>query len=240
MPQYATANTLLSRAAIELGLISTPLVNAYSNSDANIIQLRYLLNTIGERLVRKYQWSHLKQLGQVVPVVDQTTYNLPSDFHRLVNQTGWDRTAREPFAGPLTSQNWQAWIGSGITSLIRPVFRIWQGQFEFMQAPTAQLTFEYISRNWVVSDGSSERDDFEATDKDDTPQFDTPLLVAALKMEFRKAKRLEYSAEAQDFQDALDLALGADGGAPVLSLTGSDFSPRLIDAWNAPDTGYGS
>jgi hypothetical protein len=76
--------------------------------------------------------------------------------------------------------------------------------------------------------------------KGDVLWFDRPLLVAGLKLAFRKAKGLDTSAELDDYSSALDKASGQDGAAPVLSLNGSGPAVRLLDERNIPETGFGS
>lgn len=238
MATYPTSLTVLNRAAIELGLIPAPLANPFASADPNIIQLRYLLNSLGEQLAREHDWERLKATGIIVPVVGQTLYDVPVDFGRLVAETGWDRSSDQPFGGPLTSQVWAAAVATGLTAIIQPVFRIAGGKFEFLEVPTNTLHFEYVSEYWVIEDGEAELGAAATDESDDTLCFDVQLLISGLKLAFRQAKRLDATAEQNAYDRALAMALGNEGAAPLLSLAQS--TRRSPPMPGLPWTGWGS
>ena len=68
--------------------------------------------------------------------------------------------------------------------------------------------------------------------------FDSQLLVAGLRLAFRKTKGFDTSMEQADFDAALAAARGGDGMAPVLRL-GPVGDVRLLDDRNLPPTGFG-
>lgn len=79
----------------------------------------------------------------------------------------------------------------------------------------------------------------KTTAKDDVLWFDSELLKAALKLEFRSAKGFDTTKEQGDYDEAFADATGADGAAPVLSLNRRTEEPLLTLA-NVPPTGFGS
>lgn len=74
----------------------------------------------------------------------------------------------------------------------------------------------------------------------DTVHFDRRLLVLGLKLQFKGDAGFESLKANADFAAAYARAKGADGSAPVLDIAGRRRGFKYIDAWNLPDTGYGS
>jgi hypothetical protein len=234
--QRSTAKTIINRAAVELGL--STFENPFTDDDPNATQLYHLLNSLGERLAREYEWTHLKVTGAIVPVVAQTEYAFPVAFRRMVNQTGWDRTSTQAWIGPLAPEQWTAAQALEIVSTIAPIFRITGSGFEFLQTPANTLNYEYLTYYWVQGNGESELTASETADSDDTVWFDTPLMVAGLKLAFRDAKGLDTTSAQNAYDRALEHALSADNGAAVLNLSQPPCDwlphPRL------PETNWGT
>jgi len=63
--------------------------------------------------------------------------------------------------------------------------------------------------------------------------------VAGLKLRWRQEKGLDTTKAADDYTMALDAALGGDGAAPILSISGPAQQEKLLDEASLPETGYG-
>lgn len=233
--EFSTAGDIINRAAIEMGLISTPDEDVFDSTDGHIVQLRYLLNGLGERLVRKREWQQLRRTGVVVPVVGTTTYSLPADFLRMVNQTAWDRQNDQP-GQPLTSQMYNAIVATDATGVLQPRFRIAFEAFEFTEVPANQMRYEYLTRYWVASPDDDTPTSDEADEHEDILWFDTPLLLAGLKLAFKEAKGLDTTAAQNAFDEAWNHATTNDAPAPVLNLA----QPHAGSLPRTPETGWGS
>lgn len=219
---YATVATLINRACIELGLISSPVVNPLTATDPNLVLMRYLLNSLGERLVRDYQWRHLKKTGTFTTVSGQEQYALAGDFHRMVENTQWNRGTDLPLT-PLTSQGWQFVKAIDIAAAPEFFFRLVgsrEPSIELNPLPGSgqTISYEYISLHWLIEPGETQPTNLEINSPDDLAAFDIPVMVSGLKLAFREARGLDTAAYQNAFDKALNVALGNDTAAPTLSL----------------------
>jgi len=87
MPTYATADQIINAAAQELGLPPVSLSSAAN--DATGFQMLGLLNALGDELVRMKDWQFLEQIMEFTGDGTTTTFPLPDDYGRQINQTQW-------------------------------------------------------------------------------------------------------------------------------------------------------
>ncbi len=243
--KFQTANELLDRVAVEVGLGQQP--NPYTSQDTAIIQLRYFLDTAGQELLRMVQWEHLQEEHVITTSVppDDGTYDLPDDFDHMIPQTHWDRSNRLPLYGPLSPQDWQYLIGRDLVShTIYASFREEQGKFEIFPRPPPDgliIAFEYMSRGWVESQVNPGTFFDHVDDGADTVRYDPPMVLAFVKLKFYEAKGFETTAAQGAFNRAFQSAAASDVSAPVLNAAGSSRRYPYLDPYrNLPDTNYGS
>src|SRR5262245_12908250 len=115
--QYETSASIVNAVAAEVASIQAS-VDVFTSVDATFFQLRTLLNSCGQELVSYYDWQKLIKLHSFTTVVPPDTgdYSLPSDFERMINQTGWTPTnvgLGLPLGGPLSPQDWQYIVNTG-------------------------------------------------------------------------------------------------------------------------------
>lgn len=239
----APANDILNRVAAEVGL--EPVADPYGSSKQEFKQMTYLLNVAGEELSQLYPWEFLaNQHGFVTQAGDSGSYDLPSDYLYLINQTAWERTQNVPVFGPVSSQEWQALLGRDlVTDTIYPAFRIADGKFKLFPFPPPaglDIYFEYSSRNWVIDSTNSDQTQDRIKTGADTPLFDRTLLSRYLKVKFLEAKGLDTTKAQADLNQMFDSLGSHDKGAPVLSAGRGRTTYPYLDGFNSvPDTGYG-
>jgi hypothetical protein len=240
---WDTAAQVVNDAAVELGLTSADVAEPFGSRDANLLQLCRLLKAAGKDLVRAFAWTHLTKQHTFDTVAAQATYSLPSDFGRLVDTTGHDRTSQAPLLGPLSAQGWQTLAASGTSGTTGLFFRLVGGDLSLYPTPSSAVTvaFEYVSRYWVqpADSGGSVPTSSGPTAGTDACWFDSHLLTRALKLRFLQAKGFDATAAQDDYLSALVQAQGADGAAPILNLSGrSAGGHRLLDGGNVPEGGW--
>lgn len=173
----------------------------------------------------------------------QEYYPLPTDIDHQMTQTYWDRTFRWQLLGPLSPQERQVLL-SGI-SPAGPRRRFWivNNQLVINPVPSSAATevFEYYSNAWTQT-GLTNASAVNSRFQNDTDYFilDDNVMELALKWRFRKAKGLSYDAEQDDYDNAVEVAIAADGGSRNLPLNASAGGVRLLNEQNVPDTGFGS
>ena len=239
---WKTAGEVLQDAAVELGLAEPS--NPFASTDASIRQLVRLLKSAGAELVRRHNWSHLQQAVSITTSAGVSTYEMPVDFNRHIDQTQWNRTTQFPLGGPISPQGWQLLKAVDAAATIAPFFRPVGRRIQFYPTPTAEedVVLEYISNYWVqVELGGDIPDADQPTASDNILWFDAHLLTRALKVKWQEAKGFDSTAARNDYEVALSSVISGDGAAPVLRLDQQPLGRwRSIDALNLPDTGVGS
>ena len=146
-----TAGDIINRAAVEVGL--SPVSDPYSSTDPNIVQMRYLLDSLGREIVHTRKWNLLRRERVFTTVAGQAYYPLPEDFHEMLNQTWWNRTNRLPVGGPLSPQEWQYLKARLVGVVFNVLFRPQQGMIELYPDTNTpggyEIAFEYQSEWWV-------------------------------------------------------------------------------------------
>ncbi len=78
MARQITANDVINRAALEVGLL--PANDAVASTDESFIQMRGLLDAAGQELVELHPWQFLRGVFSFVTTgQDSGTYDLPDD-----------------------------------------------------------------------------------------------------------------------------------------------------------------
>lgn len=148
-------------------------------------------------------------------------YALPSDLDRLIGDANWDRTNHWPNLGPKSAQEWQ-WLQGGMISTVpRERYRIYNNYMRFFPAPTSPLniSFEYMSNYTVIATGGTNPTKSLFTVDTDTCVFKDEVMVKGLKYHWRKAKRLDFTAELVEYNDAVSRSRAQDEPSQRMSMT---------------------
>ncbi len=128
-----------------------------------------LFRSVGDNLRnRSYSWPQLKRGYTFTTVTNQSRYELPGDFYRLLRATEWDTTNQRSMMGPVSDHRFTANQYSILDTQTQKMFRIvgptahlistspWtkrsSGVFEIEQPGannTDELFFGYLSCNWI-------------------------------------------------------------------------------------------
>ncbi len=243
MARLSTANDIINRVAVEVGLskVSDPL----SSADEAFVQLSELLNAAGQELVELHQWQALVRVFELTTKLgDAGSYDLPDDFSYMIDQTGWDKSNRVAIGGPLSAQDWSYLAGRDLISQsIYASFRLVDNKFDiYPQDPVPDglnIRFEYMSRNWVQEQPSGLRKDL-VTEGADIVLYEPILAIKFLKVKFLQAKGFDTTAAAQELENMFTSRTGKDTGASILSASNNSRGfPYLHPYYNTADTGYG-
>ena len=238
----ANANEILNIVAAEVGLV--PISDPFGSVDDNFVQMQVLLNTSIRELTRKYDWEFLQQQFQILTApLDDGIYDLPSDFLRMINQTGWERSNRNPI-NALSPQQWAYLEGRNLVSeTIWVNFRVKDGKFNIYPNPVSfvyDIHFEYISNLSVIGSINSALID-RVQQGSDVPLFDELLLSRMVKVKWYEAKGFD-STKAQDDLNQIYADLTAvDASAPILNAGHQVNGLKLLNSfYNTSDTNYGN
>lgn len=242
MARQLQAGQIINRTAVEVGL--STVADPFSTTNEAFAQLVELLNVCGAELAELRDWNELLRSITIDTTNDLTgnVYTLPSDYDRLIPQTGWDQTDDVPVAGPLSPQDWSYLLGRNLASnSIYVSYRVFQGNLEFYPTtvPTGKtLAFQYITRDWAEDSGGNGLDYCTATN--DVVRLDPLLMQKFLKVKFLDAKNLPSQAARIEFENVLENRSGNDSGVPILNASRNFRTfPYLNALYNTPDTGFG-
>ena len=245
MARYLSVNDIINRAALECGL--RPSAAPVSDVDENFQQMVALLDSAGQEMSELNAWpSLIRKLTLVAPDAVDGMFDLPPDFNYMIDQTGWDRKNRVALGGPLSPQDWTYLQGRDLVSQsIYVVFRQAQGKLEVFPQPPPEgmeITFEYISRNWLQEVGQDDIEQFRDTIGDGSNLCLLPglMMIKMLKMKWLSAKGFDATAASLEFDTIFQGQIGKAEGAPILSAgqNGRTF-PYLSPLFNTGDSGYG-
>ena len=240
-----TANDAMNTVAAEVGL--TPVADPWSRSEPQFLQMRTLLQLVGEELCWLGEWEILNRLYSVTTQVGDTgLYDLPSDYLTMIQQTGWELTNNTPLLGPLSPQDWAYLRGRDLVSqTIYANFRLQDGKFSvFPQPPPAglEITFEYRANTFVQDPTTPEVQQQKILSGADIILFDKTLTTRYLKVKWLEAKGFDTTKAQADVNMMFGLVQPADGaGGKILSAGRSRRGfPYLDSRYNVRDTGYGN
>lgn len=243
MPQYLTVNEILNDVAVESGINSD--VDPAGSQDDSFVQLKTLFNTAGMQMVKLHEWQALqKHYSLTTQPGDSGEYDLPADFDRMIDQTGWDRTNRVAIGGPLSSQDWAYLEGRDLVSQsIYASFKLEQRKLRlFPQPPPVGLnvSFTYMSRSWLQSPNDPSLSYDRIKTGSDVCLIDGLLMTLYLKVRFKTAKGFQTADDKLELDSIFNAIIGQDEGAPVLSAGGNSRGfPYLTPYYNTGDTGFG-
>jgi hypothetical protein len=236
---FDTAANVINDALLELGLASAPLADPFTSTDPNVIAMCAHLKALGRELARRRHWEQLQRVHTFDTEDGLTSYALPADYLAMVPQTHWNRSTKQPLGGPVGPREWQVLQSSAGASTITYTFRVQQNYLYLHPTPTgvSAIAYEYRTSYWVSESAASEPTSDTPDEGADVVYFDGHLLSRGLKWKWRTAKRMEATAELNEYLEALAQAEGLDGAAAEIDLAaGARVRPR----GNVPETGWGS
>lgn len=245
---YSSAQTVINRSLVQLGLatgVASALPDPFASTDGNVAQIIELLTTLGDDLNSVHDWPQLRRECDITLQAGFNTYALPSDFHKLVDQSGWNSSTRLPLMGPLSAQEAKYLKVRISGTLINVAFRLDGGVIEFNPGGTVpdqnQVMFDYISTNWVQSATSTNGPDLSApAHATDTLLYDPELLISGVKLKWLSEHGFDTEAAQRHWDTKLEHAIGKSVGGKMLHLGGAGINPdHLLDTSNIPITGYG-
>ncbi len=236
---YWPALQIVNQVAGEVGLAKV--TTLFAPDDTNTVQSNQLLaalNSAGNELGFYYPWEQFRKEFVLNLVADQGSYDLPPGWSYFIDQTQWDTTNHWPLLGPKSAAEW-AWLKGGlVASFPRMRYRVMANKLEFFPVPASnsefRMSMEYVTDNWVQSDGNPEPDAAMVTKDGDKVWFQPWLMVKYTKLKWLQTKGFPTDAAQADFARMFESMKGKDTGAQVLSLVPLR-TPFFIGPWSVPD-----
>ena len=213
---------VIQRACNAIGIPSPS--SAVGSTDDSIIQLVELLNQEGRDLSSRHDWQALSGEGHITTVAAQDQGLISSfltsghELRKIVNDTIWNRTTKQPVCGPLSKQRIQAYKATSLTGPYSEYF-IGGNHLYFYPAPAAgnNCYFEYFHRMWATdSTGSTYKRN--VTSDSDLFLLDDELVLLGLEWRYLRKKGLSYAEEFASYEGRVNQAISRDGTRRVLRM----------------------
>lgn len=213
-----------------------------ANTAGRVLADGKLYNSNGV-LVGVHNWRDLQVEQPFSTVADQQGYDLKGasaivsndDFHRIIEDSLWDRTNDRPIR-VVDTQEWQKYVSGVVTLGINKIAIIRGGKLLFFTTPSSvdDYVFEYISKNWIQDSTSAVTRNRFAADTD-TPILDEHLLFLGAKWRFKESMGFPYAEDKIEYLEAVHTAAGAERamGTQYTNME-RDYMP------NIPDIGFGA
>lgn len=159
-------------------------------------------------------------------------YDLPQDHLRMLDNTLYGPSGLGNAAyGSVLPQGWRKMMAMAMAGELSIQYRLRAGKLEIWPPLSGRASYEYIGKNFVLSDGEDASD---FTDDDDRTVFDSSMLVSGLIALFRQANGIDATFDLSNFQSLLAASKNQDTPAPELNLNGGRQG-RIIDRNNIPE-----
>lgn len=245
MTNEATLASVIQTAA---RLLSLPVPQDPAGStDPNIALMRTAANIASLEMLNLYEWSQLTKMASIdvfttappsSSQATETSFNLPEDFYRFIDQTQWNGAMRFPAVGPVAPQGWMTYMVFPISANFTLTWQVREGKIWFLNAPPVpgqQFRFMYLSRALVQDAENPDLYKNVATKNGDKFVLDGILMTLLTRVKWLEAKDFDSSAALRDFLTAFDSRIGAQKGANILNMAGGRHDYPYIGIGNLPE-----
>lgn len=212
------------------------LANIAQNSDPDAQNMLRLVNKVGTRLMRMYDWNILRDEEIVSATGDEiliSSANMPIDFDRFVPETFWDRSTNNLLSGPVSPIEWNGlkvqtfssqnkkFIFRGGAVLTQPIFD-----------SGVDLAFEYISNFWC--ENSSGAGLVAMTSDMDVIRLDSELTISIVKYEWLVSEGQPTSAAVAEARDMIARLINNDASSENILVAADIFAQNTRHFAGAP------
>jgi hypothetical protein len=206
---------------------------------------------VGNRLKKK-DWPELIYEYEFFLKKNQPYYDLPTDYDRFVQGTGWDRLESRPLT-PLNAQQWQEWKSGLVQAEVWKQYRVKgvDGARKIFVNPTPSTTscsfetrdgkkvkvglvVEYYSKNWVET--TAGLGIATPTAGTDVIRLPSDLVEAELKWRWLRSLSRPYADEKFEAESLCEQLLAQSGLPETLD---AGLTTRGLSHPNIPETNVG-
>lgn len=172
------------------------------NTELEAVRLLGAMVDTADDLLRRVDWQELHAEASISTVASTASYNLPSDFQRIVNDTAWNATTRYPMIGVTSAKDWQALQNATESEgSVQDYYRIRGDQLLIYPTPTAveSLVYEYIQNTPIESSGGAAQTTWLADT--DIPKIDEYLVKLGARWRFKKMLGKAYADDKNQYEE---------------------------------------
>lgn len=199
------------------------------NTEATAVQILQALTIAITNLARTYDWQELQKEHTFSSVASTESYNLPSDYDRLINNTFWNSSTQLKVLGSSTPQEWRLLKNSTASnSTVSDYYRIRNNQVVLFPVPSGveNFVFEYISNEIVESSGGTGQTGWLADT--DVPVIDEYILRLDATWRLLSMLGRPYAEKQREADLAIAERLGVNGSKKTIQHHSGYFDTSRI------------
>ncbi len=198
--------------------------SVHGNAAPEAQELLRLANKVGTHLMRSTVWQVLREEKTFTALAQETqTSIIPADFDRFIPETFWDRTNGVLVTGPIGPVEWQGLKAASYAG--RPKFAHRGGNILAVPAFDGgeTLAFEYVSKNWVDTNGDGSGNASAWAADANTSILDEELMTLGVVYEFLAANGLPVNMAAFAYETRFALMIENDQPSESILVAGDIF-----------------
>lgn len=197
-------------------------------------QLLAFANKAGREIARQFSWRELLT-EHTFATTTATAYALPSDFHKMADESAWDTTTQRRLIGDMNPLRWRAMNALALSTSLHFHYRLRGTQLHLYPAPTAGLVmaFDYQSKNWCTDATGTAQAAFAADT--DVALIPEDLIVLGIKRYFMANNGMDSAGAIEEYTRAFDLLKRANLPGGVIDRAATVPQPRMGYTSNLPD-----
>lgn len=198
----------IAKTTLESNGWKAPTASVAASPDDNMKQVFALANKEIVALALRRTWPILVKEQNITTVAGQADYDLPVDFHHIVNPSVFNASTYYALKGNLQPLEYIRYVNRMVGPNQHSTgYRIKQKakKIRIVPAPTVDgenLVYFYVSKNLIVGSDGNEKILF--SQDDDTSLIDEDLVEMGLNWRWRQKKGLDYTAELMEYKGAVD------------------------------------
>ncbi len=196
-----------------------------SNSDDTAKQLLAFAKKVGTELIRDYDWQEMIVETTFTTSADVRSYNVASDYERMVSDTTWNRTSSRRAFGTTTARTWNELRALSVVTGPEYRFRIIRNQVTLERNPPSgvEFAYEYLSKNYCESAGGT--DQSEWTNDTDLPLLPEDLFINGIRYYFLKANNLPYGDAEGEYDAVIASRQGKNVPSQAINMSAGVCAP---------------
>lgn len=212
------------------------LADVAQNVDPDAQIMLRLINKVGTRLMRIYDWDILLREETVSATGDEIlipSANMPVDFDRFVPETFWDRSTNNLVSGPVSSVEWSGLKVQTFSSQNKKfIFRAGDVLTQPIFDSGVDLAFEYVSNFWCEDSlGAGLASMVSDTD---VLRLDSELVISITKYEWLTSEGQPTIAAVAESKALIARLINNDASTDNIAVTADIFAQNTRHFEGAP------
>lgn len=212
------------------------LTNVAQNADPDAQKILRLVNKVGIRVMRMYEWDILLREETVSATGDEILIpaaNMPVDFDRFVPETFWDRSTNNLVSGPISPVEWGGLKVQTFSSQNKKfIFRAGDVLTQPIFDAGVDLAFEYVSNFWC--EDSLAAGLASMVSDTDVLRLDSELIISIVKYEWLSSEGQSTAAVVSEAKALITRLIDNDASTDNVAVTADIFAQNTRHFEGAP------